>query len=345
MMRQKSSIRGGRGFTLIELLVVIAIIAILIALLLPAVQQAREAARRTQCKNNLKQIGLALHNYHDAFNTFVFGSSDHDDRPWCSGNDGRMGYNWRVRILPYIEQANIYNRMTSYPFTLVDMPYATNNLIRDIPEHLQVLPGMACPSEPAELIQSGLNNTWVIGPVRAAISSYVGSAGPVSTHPADSVGCGLCSNGTNLQAFCDCKIHGWGTAGGGGGGIHYSLCDPNTVGMLSMYPDKVNIAKVIDGTSNTLFVGEWHFPNQRGDGCRPRMHWAGSWASASTVYGINAKGVGNGYPNGCNFRSYHVGGSHFLLVDGSVRFVSENIDLRLLGWLGSRNGGEVVGEY
>ncbi len=345
MSMPKHRCRVKRGFTLIELLVVIAIIAILIALLLPAVQQAREAARRTQCKNNLKQIGLALHNYHDVFNTFPFGSADHDDRPWCSGTNGRMGYNWRVRILPYIEQANLFTTIMGYQFSMVDMPYASNSAIRNIPEHLTVIPGYLCPSEPASPVQTGLNNTWVIGPTTAAISSYVGSAGPVSTHPADSVGCGLCSNGSNLQAFCDCKNHGWGAAGGGGGGIHYSLCEPKTIGMLSMYPDKVNIAKVTDGTSNTLFVGEWHYTNNKGDGCAPRMHWAGSWASASTVYGINARGVGNGYPNGCNFRSFHVGGAHFLLVDGSVRFVSENIDLRLLGWLGSRDQGEVVGDY
>src|SRR6186713_1030482 len=102
--------RSVRGFTLIELLVVIAIIAILIALLLPAVQQAREAARRTQCKNNLKQQGLALHNYLDTFSTFPIGVSyslsntvavRHE---YCSGST-----NWRVSIFPYLDQANTYN--------------------------------------------------------------------------------------------------------------------------------------------------------------------------------------------------------------------------------------------
>src|SRR6187455_2473364 len=90
-----------RGFTLIEMLVVIAIIAILVALLLPAVQQAREAARRSQCKNNLKQIGLAMHNYHDTFNGFPNGG--------IASSVGGWGLSWYIRILPYIDQAPVFN--------------------------------------------------------------------------------------------------------------------------------------------------------------------------------------------------------------------------------------------
>jgi len=98
-----------KAFTLIELLVVIAIIAILIALLLPAVQQAREAARRTQCKNNLKQMGLALHNYHDVYDRFPNASMAADTpQPGCSGWVLSRGWSWRVAILPYVEQANLY---------------------------------------------------------------------------------------------------------------------------------------------------------------------------------------------------------------------------------------------
>jgi len=332
---------SSRGFTLIELLVVIAIIAILIALLLPAVQQAREAARRSTCKNSLKQIGLAMHNYLDVHRVFPYGSSDNDGRRWCGSI--RQGYNWRVAILPYIDQVNLFRPLDA--INQIDEPYNSNSTIRNMAEHRTVPPIYLCPSEVANTVQSGMNSSWVVGPSTAAISSYVGSAGPVSTHPSNSTGCGLCSDGSNLSAFCDCKIHGWGSAGGGGGGIHYNLCDPNTVGMLSMFPQPIGVRHVIDGTSNTLFVGEWHYTNAAGDGCGSRMQWAGSWASASTVYGINAKGVGNGYPNGCNFRSYHVGGAHFLFVDGSVHFVSENINLRLLGWLGSRAGGEITGEF
>ena len=105
--------RRTSGFTLIELLVVIAIIAILIALLLPAVQQAREAARRTQCNNHLKQIGLALHNYHDSLLVFPWGGSYGAD--FVNGsNTGASGFNWRVFILPYMDQAPLYNKLSGY---------------------------------------------------------------------------------------------------------------------------------------------------------------------------------------------------------------------------------------
>ena len=101
-----------RGFTLIELLVVIAIIAVLIGLLLPAVQQAREAARRTQCKNNLKQLSLALHNYHDAFGVFPYGYYGYWSSNGCPQRN-RFG-NWRVMVLPYIDQTNMYNSVSKY---------------------------------------------------------------------------------------------------------------------------------------------------------------------------------------------------------------------------------------
>src|ERR1700755_1857180 len=106
--------RRSRVFTLIELLVVIAIIAILIALLLPAVQQAREAARRSQCRNNLKQLGIALHNYHDTFNSLPWGGSgDSANYNWGNGNTGQCMYNLRSMILPYIDQGPLYNLMAS----------------------------------------------------------------------------------------------------------------------------------------------------------------------------------------------------------------------------------------
>lgn len=117
-----TKIRKQRGFTLIELLVVIAIIAILVALLLPAVQQAREAARRTQCKNHLKQLGLAFHNYHDVFQVFADGGNDMRGTgasPFANGScsdccnaNNRGGWNWMYQILPYLEQANLYNEVS-----------------------------------------------------------------------------------------------------------------------------------------------------------------------------------------------------------------------------------------
>lgn len=128
-----------RGFTLIELLVVISIIAILIALLLPAVQQAREAARRTQCKNNLKQIGLALHNYHDVARAFPPGWIAVDDTGSPSAHEGTSGVGWAAMILPYLEQGNIYSQFNaSLPLT----DPANAAFLRN------QIPGYKCPSDP-----------------------------------------------------------------------------------------------------------------------------------------------------------------------------------------------------
>ena len=149
--------RRAHGFTLIELLVVIAIIAILIALLLPAVQQAREAARRTQCKNNLKQVGLALHNYHDVHKMFPMGAfSAIDDDNGCDDD----GYGWGVMLLPYIDQAPLYQKLpmtatAANGFTSVDDPRGANwcvfkNYFESngtiIPGGDTILPAFRCPS-------------------------------------------------------------------------------------------------------------------------------------------------------------------------------------------------------
>jgi len=123
--------RKQRGFTLIELLVVIAIIAILIALLLPAVQQAREAARRTQCRNKLKQLGLALHNYHDAFTTFPIGTQ------WNANP------NWRIGILPYLDQAPLYNSLNLSSGFMAHNGMGSNDILYDVELNAYV-----CPSSP-----------------------------------------------------------------------------------------------------------------------------------------------------------------------------------------------------
>ncbi len=132
-MRSRS--RRSGGFTLIELLVVIAIIAVLIALLLPAVQQAREAARRSQCKNNLKQIGLALHNYHDSVLAFPMGQTAYQGNP-------RMSY--FQPLLPYIDQANLFNLLATW---LAANP--GNQVYNFTPQNATIIPGGMCPSDPA----------------------------------------------------------------------------------------------------------------------------------------------------------------------------------------------------
>ena len=166
------------GFTLIELLVVIAIIAVLIALLLPAVQQAREAARRTQCRNNLKQIGLALHNYHDALGRFpqakVYDPNLTQCQSWISGN----GLSWRVLILPYIDQAPMYNGINFSEW--IECRTLSPSTIDPIRK--RVLPAYFCPSDPTAPVTGGTH----------AGSNYAGmvASGKGAVNPPAQSGCG-----------------------------------------------------------------------------------------------------------------------------------------------------------
>ncbi|MDB5339883.1 MAG: hypothetical protein JWN70_5502 [Planctomycetaceae bacterium] len=144
--------RGRRrlGFTLIELMVVIAIIAVLIALLLPAVQQAREAARRSQCKNNLKQLGLALHNYEGTHSVFPFGATT---------SIINMALNWRYDVLPYLEQTNLYNQIATNGLSRATACPAGSDPWLSQPFQLQVIPGFICPSETVGPLMAGQQNS------------------------------------------------------------------------------------------------------------------------------------------------------------------------------------------
>jgi prepilin-type N-terminal cleavage/methylation domain-containing protein len=320
-----SAPRRTRGFTLIELLVVIAIIAVLIALLLPAVQQTREAARRTQCKNNTKQLGLALHTCHDSLTVFPFGGSFAPD--FVNGNNtGPSGFNWRVFILPYIDQGPLYNQLSQ--LNPGSASISSSSPWKLIPQHLIKIPGHRCPSEPSPDTPTGRNDSY--SPATAVVSNYFGSAGASATHPSAGVGCGLC---LDSQANCQCTDQGV-----VGGWQNASAIISGGSGMFSLRASNYSMKNVTDGTSNTLFVGELKItPNSW-------YQWIDPWSLASTVNGINAPGFNNAYYRQ-TYGSYHVGGAHFLLVDGSVRFISENIDLRTFGNLATKAGGEPLGEF
>lgn len=313
-----------RGFTLIELLVVIAIIAVLIALLLPAVQQAREAARRSQCKNNLKQIALAVHNYHDAFSVFPYGASVGYDTTLSAsaGFTPRMGFNWRVFILPYLDQAPLYSQiMNVSPLNLA--------AVSAMPQQQQVIPVYICPSEVAATVNGNFtSDADCVSSTTAALASYRGSAGPASMHASGSVGCGLC--GTS-QTNCLCTNQ----------GLNHVAPMGNGPGMFHYRADRIAMKDVTDGTSNTLLAGEGTFLNN-GQGTN-YSQWMGTWAVASTVNGINRPNAGS-YYDGSGFRSYHTGGAHVAMVDGSVRFASNNMNLFVLSYLGTKGGGDIVGE-
>ena len=349
-----------RGFTLVELLVVIAIIGILVAMLLPAIQAAREAARRASCVNNLHQIGVALHSYHSARKVFPYGANDGD----CEDKTPfREVMAWRVLILPYMENQPLYDQLV--PLAEISNTTATANECTKpekrpwelSPLQQQALPEYICPSEPLPYVKTkSLNDLW-FGPTMAAIASYYGCAGPVATGPLDGswggpdVICGNCVGGVN----CPC-ISGNKPGGGQRGFLHGH--NPGWPGMLDMWANKISAAKVPDGTSNTLHVGETHWEDKESNrpGCFNTMNWMSTWSVASTVWGINTDYMARlglsrtehdrfNFGTGCNFRSRHPGGAHFLYVDGHVEFLTDDISDRLLANLGDRNGGRVGDFY
>ena len=278
------------GFTLIELLVVIAIIAILVALLLPAVQQAREAARRSSCKNNLKQLGLAMHNYHDTFQFFPpagtiagFGTNMDQVDAWP----------WSTRILPQIEQAALYDELQPgegpVPRSATNMSNVNDYLTANSGTKEQLLaktiPTYLCPSAPT-------------------------------------------ANNNPFQANMGTLMY----------GVNNILFP-----VPSSSPVAKNIADVVDGTSNTFLIGEKSL--SRGPAtsvgavwgsyktCVARICIVSGHAEINTEFDGTLDGVNNCYVSnnlGDATRaaafSFHKGGAQFVLVDGSVRFISENID-------------------
>lgn len=292
-----------RGFTLIELLVVIAIIAVLIALLLPAVQQAREAARRTQCKNNMKQFGLALHNYHDTFLTFPPGG-------FYQGTNIGTGMGWQVGVLPYLDQAPLYNQ---FNFNVVAYNDASN-----LPFGLKSPPSYYCPS--GQMDKSGNSGEWIGGTTQTNSVHYYGIMGPIGTNPKT----GVAYTVSPLLP--------------GQGGF-------STQGLMQRNANR-RMGDIIDGTSNTLAIGEMSWI---GTNCyRIWIRGCDSNACGGTKniqYSINSTPYnGGGNFNSVSFGSQHVGGAHFLNADGSVAFISQNIDMGVYLSLASINGGETVNQ-
>ncbi len=315
-----------RGFTLIELLVVIAIIAVLIALLLPAVQQAREAARRTQCKNHLKQIGLALHNFHDVHRHFPAGAQHNVYKQPRIDDDFIVGTSWLVFILPYIEQQAIYEQ---YDFT---EPYSAevNNLVGNYEINVY-----KCPSGARERSNNGAERTDD-GTFNHTTHFY-GVMGPSSRDNPSVV---------TYQGINYSYVVGSPTSNGA-----YA-----TDGPLGQYRDQpgsvttghyVDFGTMTDGSSNILMVGErsQNLPSGQPNDYRSwvRGNNGGSGTTKNVTYPINSTfyNSSNNF-NDISFGSNHSGGCHFLLGDGSVRFVSESIDLNLYKALASVKSGEAA---
>jgi prepilin-type N-terminal cleavage/methylation domain-containing protein len=317
------------GFTLIELLVVIAIIAILIALLLPAVQQAREAARRTQCKNNLKQYGLALHNYHDVYGCFPLSSNYRGN--W---NNGVVG--WQVRILPYTEQAGLYAAMTTWGDTVA--PYDVDQILNGKELRKHAVPYSKCPSDASE----SPDGNW-------AQASYGGNMGS-NWNPS--------AGGAACEPYSTPGVH-YRIPGGQVG--HGNTTErKNLSGMFGRVLNQViRFRDVTDGTTNTLMVGEilpachdhgggwWHFNGMANahSGTSVPLNTMNTCLAPYKPQNPQFPACTNRNNLSWGFRSSHTGGAQFVLGDGSVRFVSENIDYQTYQDLGVRNDGNVPGEY
>lgn len=333
-----------RGFTLIELLVVIAIIAVLIALLLPAVQQAREAARRTQCKNNMKQMGLGLHNYESTYNRFPSAGEGEN----FSIIDRRINQSTFVAILPFIDQAPVYNQ---FNFNL-HYSNAANRAAASTK-----IQAFLCPSN-GYAGQDGFAGFGVIDYMPIAYTDIDPATGLRNKH---TVGTAL--NGTKDSAL----------------GLYGNKIADITDGTSNTMAIGEDTGRLyVQVTSQTSYVGAYtqaQTLNANGWDTTVMCGAGGGntcpfrWADGDTGNGVSGPngGVGTltfvnnnktpaGGPAGCPWNtnncgpndeifSLHVGGAHVLLCDGSVRFVSENLNIQIGRMLSDRNDGGVIGEF
>lgn len=305
-----------RGFTLIELLVVIAIIAILIALLLPAVQQAREAARRSTCKNNLKQIGLAMHNYHDTHQLFPYAhmaiTSGYPN--YCHNRD-----TWFHRILPYIDQAPMYN---AYEGDCSNVSSSTSNHVHNISSSQTfvktALPVFMCPSDIGPAFAENGGVRWG--------GNYIGCIGWANNRSTGTDN-GIFGQNTRTK-FRDVKD---GTS--------------NTL-LMSEAVQRVEVPTGFSwGCPGCYWIGGAHGEVTFTAYETPNTSAADQNYLCKSTTDVNAPCVTNQSSRWNYARSQHVGGVHVGMADGGVRFISENIDRGTYRALSTRSGGEVVGEF
>jgi prepilin-type N-terminal cleavage/methylation domain-containing protein/prepilin-type processing-associated H-X9-DG protein len=349
LLASASTRYASRGFTLVELLVVIAIIGILVALLLPAVQAAREAARRMQCTNHLKQYGVGLHNYHDSFNAFPAGCT-HSTVPRNGGSSGNsFGPSFQAPLLPFMEQGALYEQMVwvgESPGYVNEGPGTAGHHNRGLMLYL-VIPYMRCPST---LMPEKTHSQYEVH------ASYAGISGAASEGPGDPFQ-------EPQQEF-------------------HSANNGQIFSASGMLPPNewVPLAGCVDGTSNVMSIGEMSGtmydmndnPVQRspsgsshgwlmgtrlagtppnidpdGDGdvrtfnIHTMRHPVNARPWANQVYPGEGSSLGANNP----LTSNHPGGVNILLTDGSVRFVADSIELLTLKRLSCRNDGEPLGEY
>ena len=333
----KMNSRTRTGFTLVELLVVIAIIGILIALLLPAVQAAREAARRAQCSNNLKQIGLALHNYHDAHKVFPASAMN----PGAQGTSkvhptwGQMvppggvrnvtGY---ISILPYIEQQSIYDMIDfSRAVGMTDADGIGGGDYQQAATNHR-LAAFECPSEPGHM------------------NPHTNTGQPYAVQNAWRANYGFVSHRVDYQLTHNNSD---GRASGSGIIVPYSKIVTDEKSIFGGFNGAAKIADIKDGTSNTIALAETKM-RKTSNNYGPYWNMYAHTHQICPRYGINlnyvdANGVVSKYQYAWRVGSYHPGGAQVALADGSVRFLSETVPIATVMAITSMNGGEVVSDY
>jgi prepilin-type N-terminal cleavage/methylation domain-containing protein len=332
------------GFTLIELLVVIAIIGILVALLLPAVQQAREAARRTQCKNNLKQIGLALHNYHDGFGAFP--------PSFCAGAGDGGEWSLPARILPYVDQGSIYNRVNfslDYNQSSAEFPNGVKAMRVSLlicptdPNDRQRMTSAGVPEHYPLCYTANLGTWFIFDPVSGKFGD--GAFGPNSRTSVRDF-----TDGTsNTLCFAEVKA--------------YTPYARNATSPLG--PNLPPPATVADACNYVSGASQFQADSGHTEWADGRAHHVGFTTTftpntkvlctngANGVQDVDYNSQREDNPEGTTNRTYavvtsrswHSGVVNTLLMDGSVRSVSQNVDLAVWRAAGTRNGGEVPGEF
>lgn len=299
--------KARQAFTLVELLVVIAIIAVLVALLLPAVQQAREAARRTQCKNNIKQLGLGLHNYESTFGQFPAGIQ------FAFDDTRTFSWSWQVHILPFLDQSPIYNSIDWEKGIAVA---AQSGSLANVPN------GYRCPSDPNtraifEQTEGLFKGKW-------GVTSYLGVSGVgVMQVGANST---MSSPETCLAWERELRL-------GIRGGILYE----------NSYK---KIAEIKDGTANVLICGERGLPGKAeygwwtgpGNAATCPIGWRDVLLSSAA--GLHSKSEGDA--GAMHWWSLHAGGAHFLYGDGTVRFLGYQIKPTVFNSLAHVDDGTVT---
>jgi prepilin-type N-terminal cleavage/methylation domain-containing protein len=320
------------GFTLVELLVVIAIIGLLVALLLPAVQAAREAARRMQCSNNLRQLGLALHMYHDTHKKFPYASNFADSIAQC-GDFTAVGlphHSGNVALLPYVEQGPLFEKLSINES--IDGGPSNRNALRGL-----FLPAFTCPSNALKRTgrrADGANFNGFDGPVQEGMYRFCG--GSMNNTMVNTRDCTKAANSFCLNAD-----------GGVNGG--WTCVHTNPLAVRAIFARGVTateLRNVTDGTSNTIMMGEtkphysefgalwtWNVPTSLFS-LKLNSAFLKTAERNRTVSWLDAQG----------HASYHPGGAQFVMADASVRFLSDAIDYPTYCLYGDRADGQPISE-